>query len=70
MQIAVPFKYCVFYGFSRKLCSANVTLMLSAYVASGLQRILRGVISLKLHPQEVLAVYGIVSCPVWSWNMQ
>ena len=51
--IALPFQHCGFRGFFMEtVLAANVTLMHSA---SGLQCIPGRVISMKLHPQEVLA---------------
>ena len=55
LLISVQFKCCIFCGFPRKLCSANMILTQSAHTASVLKHILSCVVFMKLHPQEVFA---------------
>ena len=52
--MSISLRICVFPAFSRKLCSANMTLSRKGPAASELQRIAGHAISVKLHPQEVL----------------
>ena len=63
-SIAVAFEHCVLCGLSRKLCSANMTLTQSVCMASRLLRIQGRAISVKLHPQKVLAAHGHAMCNV------
>ena len=57
-SIAVAFEHCVLRGLSWKLCSANMTVTQSVCMASRLLRIQGRAISVKLHPQKVLAAHG------------